>query len=196
MLPHMSSEGDMVTSSGARLLSSQQLTWCYSLVRVTGNGETHVFTAQSSLPWPTFDAEVWTPNTRRSLVKWTLAGNSQYHCCVFHLRTTATGKAQRGLTLPHGLHTPPRSLCFTFTGPFPPSAPPLSIVLSQCLMWSFSRSWNDWALPFCRAFSAEGNFLEWSSGQLHLKNHPPEILSVKPSMCFPHYMSQGRARAI
>lgn len=109
-------EGDMVTSSGARLLSSQQLTWCYSLVRVTGNGETHVYSTIVLAM-----ANIWCKSehlTPSSLVKWTLAWNSQHHCCVFHPRATATGKAQRGLTLPHGLHSPPCFHCvFTFTGP-------------------------------------------------------------------------------
>ena len=89
---------------------------------------------------------------------------------------------------------PPRSPCSTFSGPFPPSAPPLSIFLPQCLVWSFPRSWNDWALPFCQAFGAEGNSLKWSSGQLSLKNHPPEILSCL--QCVSLTACQGRARAL
>ena len=113
-------------------------------------------------------------------------------CCVFYLRTTATGKGWQGLTPPRGLHT--HSPCSTFSGPFPPSAPPLSIFLPQYLLWSLPRSWNDWALPFCQAFGAEGNSLKWSSGQLSLKNHPPEILSCL--WCVSLIACQGRARAL
>ena len=122
-------------------------------------------------------------------------GKSQCHCAVYSENHCYWQSPTRSDPTPWLTHPSPLTGS-TFTGPFPPSAPPLSIFLSQCLMWSFSRSWNDWVLPFCQAFSAEGNFLEWSSGQLYLKNHPPKVLSVKSSMCFPHYMSQGRARAI